>query len=108
LPWFLIVALVAAAAGPWLRMMLCGVSSGIARKMEEEKTRGNKCSGTATAVEKEIRTIYDMVAYLTGRPLPGINLNCALPSDLSARVKQIIQQHSILLMFIRSHYSYYY
>ena len=71
------------------------------KKVDEERARLTKCPSTATAVEKEIRTVYDMVAHLSGRPLPCVNPNCPLPTDPSQRAAQLRSQHQTLLAFIR-------
>ena len=75
--------------------------SGLVKKVDEERAKSVKCPNAATAVEKEIRTVYDMVAHLSGRPLPCVNPNCPLPSDATQRAMQIHSQHHTLLAFIR-------
>ena len=72
------------------------------KKVDEDRARLSKCpSSAATAVEKEVRTVYDMVAHLSGKSLPYINANCPLPSEPSQRALQIYSQHHTLLAFIR-------
>ena len=75
--------------------------SGIVRKVDDERVRPAKSVSTTTSVEKEIRTIYDMVAHLSGRTLPCVNPDCPLPPDPTQRVLQIYTQHHTLLAFIR-------
>jgi len=70
--------------------------------VDEERARLAKCPGSATAIEKEIRTIYEMVAHLSGKSLPCVNPSCLLPSDPTQRAMQIRSQHQTLLAFIRS------
>ena len=76
--------------------------SGIVKRFDEERAKLVKCPSSVTAVEKEIRTIYEMVTHLSGKSLPCINPNCPLPSHPTQRAMQIYSQHHILLAFIRS------
>lgn len=82
--------------------LLCYVCSGICRKPNAEKTKTAK-GGTweSPTLEKETKTIYDMVAHLSGKPVPAINPGNPLPSDPKERVHQIHYQHKILLTFVR-------
>lgn len=43
-----------------------------------------------------------MIAYISGRPLPGIPVSAPTPNDLEERTKQFYWQHSVLLMFIKT------
>ncbi|XP_064627283.1 cilia- and flagella-associated protein 47-like isoform X2 [Lineus longissimus] len=52
--------------------------------------------------KKEMKTIYDMIGNLLGKPPPGIPLNSPLPADDNERVKQVYWQHSTLLTFLKS------
>ena len=50
---------------------------------------------------KETKTIYEMLTYLSGRPVPGCDPSIALPFDLTERTNQIYVQHAALLNFVR-------
>ncbi|KAI0223616.1 Cilia- and flagella-associated protein 47 [Lamellibrachia satsuma] len=63
---------------------------------------GGKGTGAAGQGMKRIPTIYDMIAYLCGRPVPGIPVNNPMPADYLERVKQVHWQHNTLLIFLRS------
>ncbi|KAL1021786.1 hypothetical protein UPYG_G00017930 [Umbra pygmaea] len=51
---------------------------------------------------KHRRTIYDMLHYLSGKPLPGVSSSQSLPSKLTGRMQQLLHQHTILLAFLRT------
>uniref|UniRef100_A0A1I8GWP8 Calponin-homology (CH) domain-containing protein n=1 Tax=Macrostomum lignano TaxID=282301 RepID=A0A1I8GWP8_9PLAT len=68
---------------------------------------GNNAGGKGAALDSgggksEVKTIYDMITHLCGRPAPGIPISAALPSQAAERVKQIYWQHATLLTFLRS------
>lgn len=48
-----------------------------------------------------IKTIYDMISFLSGKSLPGIPANVSLPTNPVDRVRQIYWQHCTLLTFLR-------
>ena len=56
----------------------------------------------ANNLQKEFKTIYDMVMHLSGRPIPGIPINSSLPKDEVERAKQVHWQHQTLLTFLKS------
>jgi len=62
---------------------------------------GKGGSFEATNIGKETRTVYEMISYLSGKPIPGCDPNVALPSDPTIRAKQIYVQHAALLNFVR-------
>ena len=77
-------------------------SSGITKKPHEEKAKTSKgTSFESNNLKKEFKTVYDMVAHLCGKHIPGIPINNPLPSDPVERAKQVYWQHSTLLTFIR-------
>ncbi|XP_072195940.1 cilia- and flagella-associated protein 47 [Excalfactoria chinensis] len=53
-------------------------------------------------LDKNTKTIYDMLFHLSGQLLPGITLNQSLPLDPVERVIQLYWQHSTLLTFLKS------
>ncbi|XP_055888207.1 cilia and flagella-associated protein 47-like isoform X1 [Biomphalaria glabrata] len=63
--------------------------------------RGSKKQKAKTGFNKMAKTIYDMISFLSGRPVPGIPINSPLPADPLERVKQIYWQHCTLLTFLR-------
>ncbi|XP_055954756.1 cilia and flagella-associated protein 47 [Patella vulgata] len=70
----------------------------LSKKKDDEKRGG---SWDTTSVKKDVKTIYDMISHLSGRPVPGIPVNASFPANPVERVKQIYWQHSTLLTFIR-------
>ncbi len=77
--------------------------SGLTRKPTDDKVKSS-VSGEAfdsNNSKKEFRTIYDMIGYLAGKPIPGIPINNPLPTDPKERVKQVYWQHSTLLTFLK-------
>lgn len=78
----------------------CRALSGQAAS-EEAKLGGVKKNANTKKGKGDNKQVYDMVAHLAGRPVPGIPLNAPLPFDPIERVKQIHWQHSTLLTFIR-------
>ncbi|XP_059154686.1 cilia- and flagella-associated protein 47-like isoform X2 [Physella acuta] len=63
--------------------------------------KGNKKQKAKTGFNKVSKTIYDMIGFLSGRPMPGIPINSPLPADPVERVRQIYWQHCTLLTFLR-------
>ena len=56
------------------------------------------CDG---GVKKDSRTIFQLVAHLCGRHIPGIPVNLALPSDRCDRVRKLHWMYSALLVFLK-------
>jgi hypothetical protein len=52
------------------------------------------------AMKRENKTIYEMIQYLSGRPLPAIPVGAPVPNDLSERTFQFQWQHQVLLKFL--------
>lgn len=52
------------------------------------------------AAKQENKTIYEMIANLSGRPLPAIPTGSAVPSDLAERTVLFVWQHNVLLKFL--------
>jgi hypothetical protein len=52
------------------------------------------------AVKRENKTIYEMIAFLSGRPLPAIPVGAPVPVELVERTNQFIWQHKVLLKFL--------
>ena len=76
--------------------------SGLTRKPAEDKVRSAKGDSLeANNLQKEFKTIYDMIVHLSGRSIPGIPLNGSLPYDDVERAKQVHWQHATLLTFLR-------
>ena len=53
------------------------------------------------AAKRDNKTIYDMIAYLSGRSLPGIPLAAPIPNELRERVQQFYWQHQVLITFLK-------
>lgn len=51
--------------------------------------------------KKEVRSVFDLVGHLCGRPVPGIPLASTLPTCPVNRVRQIHWMYSTLLTFLR-------
>lgn len=51
--------------------------------------------------KKEVRSVFDLVGHLCGRPVPGIPLASTLPTCPVDRVRQIHWMYSTLLTFLR-------
>ena len=51
--------------------------------------------------KKELRSVFDLVGHLCGRPVPGIPLASTLPTCPVDRVRQIHWMYSTLLTFLR-------
>lgn len=77
--------------------------SSLSKKPSEEKARTAK-GGTweANNLKKEFKTIYDMIAHLCGKQVPGIPLNNALPDEPYERARQVHWQHTTLLTFLKA------
>ncbi|CAF0834043.1 unnamed protein product [Brachionus calyciflorus] len=54
------------------------------------------------SIKRENKTIYEMIAYLSGRALPAIPLGAPIPSDITERAIQFNWQHNILLKFLET------
>ena len=52
------------------------------------------------AVKRENKTIYEMIAFLSGRQLPAIPIGAPVPTDLAERTNQFHWQHKVLLKFL--------
>lgn len=52
------------------------------------------------AIKRENKTIYEMIAYLAGRPLPAIPLGAPVPTEMTERTFQFYWQHNVLLKFL--------
>ena len=52
------------------------------------------------AVKRENKTIYEMIAYLSGRQLPAIPVGAPVPQDINERTNQFFWQHKVLLKFL--------
>lgn len=52
------------------------------------------------AVKREVKTIYEMIAFLSGRPLPAIPVGAPVPTNINERTKQFLWQHRVLLKFL--------
>ena len=51
--------------------------------------------------KKELRSVFDLVGHLCGRPVPGIPLASSLPTCPVDRVRQLHWMYSTLLTFLR-------
>ncbi|XP_077977423.1 cilia- and flagella-associated protein 47-like [Glandiceps talaboti] len=82
-----------------------GLRSGVGRSSmadSGDKPPRGVDAGSGSGHKKGLsRTIYDMVAHLTGKAVPGIPINQPLPGDSTDRVLQLHWQHSTLLTFLR-------
>lgn len=52
--------------------------------------------------KKEMRSVFDLVAHLCGRSVPGIPLASALPTNPIERARQVHWMYSTFLTFLRS------
>ena len=52
------------------------------------------------AVKREVKTIYEMITFLSGRPLPAIPVGAPVPTNINERTKQFLWQHKVLLKFL--------
>ena len=73
-------------------------SSGLSRKPIDEN---NEKLPQQDAMKSDIKTFYDMIANLCGRPLPGIPSSAPVPIDVTERMKQYYWQHNVLLTFLK-------
>ncbi|XP_033113331.1 cilia- and flagella-associated protein 47-like isoform X2 [Anneissia japonica] len=79
--------------------------SGISKNSVKDAVRDKTVQGspaTNNQKKKFAKTIFDMIAHLSGRPIPGIPIDHALPSDPAERVLQLHWMYSTLLTFLRS------
>ncbi|XP_051799231.1 cilia- and flagella-associated protein 47 isoform X2 [Acanthochromis polyacanthus] len=67
------------------------------------KTRTNKTTGRTYSVRlnKDTRSVVDMLQHLTGKHIPGIPHCQTFSSDIGQRTNQLLQQHDIILAFLR-------
>jgi hypothetical protein len=56
------------------------------------------------AAKRENKTIYEMIAYLCGRPLPAIPVGTPIPADLTERTLQFYWQHNVFLKFLEYYF----
>ena len=66
--------------------------------IEDFSVSGGGWNGT---VHKDTRTIFQLVAHLCGRHIPGIPVNFSFPSDRCDRVRKLHWMYSALLVFLR-------
>lgn len=52
------------------------------------------------AVKRENKTIYEMIAFLSGRHLPAIPVGAPVPTEITERTNQFYWQHKVLLKFL--------
>lgn len=52
--------------------------------------------------KKEMRSVFDLVAHLCGRSVPGIPLTSALPTNPTERTRQIHWMYSTFITFLRT------
>ncbi|XP_070567350.1 cilia- and flagella-associated protein 47-like [Ptychodera flava] len=83
-----------------------GLRSGVTRnslgEAAADKPPRGVDAGSGSSHKKGLsRTVYDLVAHLTGKAVPGIPINQPLPADATERVLQLHWQHSTLLTFLR-------
>jgi hypothetical protein len=55
-------------------------------------------------MKSDIKTFYDMITNLCGRPLPGIPSAAPVPLDITERMKQYYWQHNVLLTFLKYYF----
>ncbi|XP_074645875.1 cilia and flagella-associated protein 47-like isoform X2 [Tubulanus polymorphus] len=84
---------------------------GVSKNGDEgpQKSKSSMTNGSASAAwgssesgKKDVKTVYDMIGHLLGKPVPGIPINSPLPSNPIERSKQIYWQHATLLTFLKS------
>ena len=51
--------------------------------------------------KKESRTVFDMVAHLCGKAIPGIPINGSIPTEPFDRTRYIHWMYTILINFLR-------
>ncbi|XP_072178621.1 cilia- and flagella-associated protein 47-like [Diadema setosum] len=93
------------SGGPFPVSLPEGLRSGVSKGSAAEAAR-DKSSQSSPASNNQKRsytkTVYDLMAHLSGRLVPGIPINQALPADPTEKVLQLHWQHSTLLTFLRS------
>ncbi len=72
--------------------------AGVSKKPLDE---GQDSMPQQDAIKRENKTIYEMIAFLAGRPLPAIPVGAPVPVDLGERTRQFEWQHRVLLKFLR-------
>ncbi|BFZ09423.1 hypothetical protein BsWGS_12463 [Bradybaena similaris] len=73
-------------------------------KHAEEPSSKTQVRGKAKSkggYHRLVKTIYDMITFLSGKALPGIPASVSLPTNPVDRVRQIYWQHCTLLTFLR-------
>ncbi|CAH1800026.1 unnamed protein product [Owenia fusiformis] len=79
--------------------------TGICKKPPEDGTPKKRVGNRvleANNLNREFKTVYDMIAHLCGRQVPGIPINSPLPSDPEERAKYVHWMHSTLLTFLKN------
>ncbi|XP_071954714.1 cilia- and flagella-associated protein 47-like isoform X2 [Antedon mediterranea] len=79
--------------------------SGMSKNPVNDTVRDKSVQGnpaTNNQKKKFAKTIFDMIAHLSGRSIPGIPIDHALPSDPTERALQLHWMYSTLLTFLRS------
>jgi hypothetical protein len=71
--------------------------SGVSKKPFDE---GQENMPQQDAMKRENKTIYEMLQYLSGKPLPAIPTNVPIPTDINERTILFQWQHNILLKFL--------
>lgn len=74
-------------------------SSGL-KDLSSSSSRRRNCV-TVLWLSSWPRSVVDLLQHLTGIPIPGIARSQTISSDLPQRTKQLIQQHSTMLAFLR-------
>ena len=67
----------------------------------EAPSGGTRTTNWDSNARRETRSIFDLVAHLCGRPVPGIPLSSTLPSEPMDRVRQLHWMNATLLTFLR-------
>lgn len=65
-------------------------------------TAATRNSNWDNNTKKELRSVFDLVSHICGRPVPGIPLVSTLPTDPNERVRQAHWMYSTLLIFLRT------
>ncbi|PIK59126.1 hypothetical protein BSL78_03931 [Apostichopus japonicus] len=90
--------------GPFPVLVPDGLRSGVSKGSAADAAQDKSSKTPATNNQKKnyTKTIYDLLAHLSGRPVPGIPVNQALPSDPTERVRQLHWQHTTMMTFLRT------
>ncbi|XP_037829915.1 cilia- and flagella-associated protein 47-like [Kryptolebias marmoratus] len=70
----------------------------IVSKSQTNHTKGRTYS---VILNKDTRSVVEMLHYLTDRQIPGIGLCQTFSSDIDQRTNQLLQQHEAMLAFLR-------